>query len=369
MVGIMKKGELVALGSPLELKTQHGTALQFSVLVEKSEIQRTVSQIREHFKTANEWIDLKFSDAGNITVTIKKIQEKDSRDGIDVSLLTSFVRWLESDASNVSEYGFSNSSLEEVFLKLTHEEHLQGASDATVVESQEDEAGLEPEQNRTTDITSYQPKVTLGIQVLALFRHFLRLNWLGKRSRYTWIAWLFAVGLVMFWGFFLAQSYYNGAGPLLLIWPVIFVSLILVNVTSTVYWDRNEGLIYYMRSQGLLLKSYLVGIGFYSFWVYFIYAFVLLSLFFATPMFREPTLCSDYDCQENRKRTEPPVISSGSFSPVDYDTGDEAVLYAYIVPGGYGKMYMAILFFASTGPGVSFFLSDVYNCKNILLGR
>ena len=36
MVAIVRKGELAAFGSPLELKTKHGSALQFSILVENS---------------------------------------------------------------------------------------------------------------------------------------------------------------------------------------------------------------------------------------------------------------------------------------------------------------------------------------------
>lgn len=364
MVGIMKEGELVAFGSPLELKAQYGTALQFTVLVEKSETQNTVSQIRDHFMTATEWIDLKFSEAGNISVTIKKVQEQGSGDGIDVSLLINFVRWLESDESRVKEYGFSNSSLEEVFLKVTHDELPQTEGNDTVAES-ENEADLEIQPTQTAQITSYQPKLALIPQVLALFRHFIRLTWLGKRSLWTWVSHLVQIVIVLWYGFQFSQSYYDGAGPAMFILPIVFLSTVLVNVTSIVYWDRNEGLIYYMRSQGLLLSSYLTGIGLYSLFVYFCYGFVLLSFFFSTSMFREPTLCSGDNC--HRQKTDPPFFYYDSLKQVQYETPNNVTLLAYLVPSGYKKMFGAIFFFAITGPGAVLSSSFIPGHKFALL--
>jgi ABC-type multidrug transport system ATPase subunit len=37
-VAILRKGEIVAIGSPLSLKAEHGSALQFSLLVETSDL-------------------------------------------------------------------------------------------------------------------------------------------------------------------------------------------------------------------------------------------------------------------------------------------------------------------------------------------
>lgn len=46
-VAIMSHGELVAYGSPLELKTEHGSALQFSLISEKED----VSAVKEKGKS------------------------------------------------------------------------------------------------------------------------------------------------------------------------------------------------------------------------------------------------------------------------------------------------------------------------------
>jgi len=49
-VAVMKQGELAAFGSPLELKKMYGSALQFSLLVDKSKMIETESFIRNIFE-------------------------------------------------------------------------------------------------------------------------------------------------------------------------------------------------------------------------------------------------------------------------------------------------------------------------------
>jgi ABC-type multidrug transport system ATPase subunit len=39
-VAILRKGEIAAVGSPLSLKAEHGSALQFSLLVETSDVTK-----------------------------------------------------------------------------------------------------------------------------------------------------------------------------------------------------------------------------------------------------------------------------------------------------------------------------------------
>ena len=48
-VAIMKDGKLAALGSPLELKSNHGSVIQFNLLVEKDQVDKTQKMIKRIF--------------------------------------------------------------------------------------------------------------------------------------------------------------------------------------------------------------------------------------------------------------------------------------------------------------------------------
>jgi len=82
MVAIMRKGELAAWGSPLELKSERGSALQFSMLVDKEETSQMKASIRSHFEGSMDWVKIEAGDAGNITVTISKIHQKAGEQGV-----------------------------------------------------------------------------------------------------------------------------------------------------------------------------------------------------------------------------------------------------------------------------------------------
>jgi hypothetical protein len=348
MVGIMKKGEMVALGSPLALKAEHGTALQFNILVGKDDVHQSVPQIRHHFESDRQWINVKFSEAGDITVTIKKVKEKSTGVGVEVERLTSFVKWLESEESKVAEYGFSNSSLEEVFLKVTDndvqaDENTRNEDDleAVVVVDGPDDA-----HSGNIGVTSYIPRMALLPQLKALVFHWLRLNWTKRRSLWSWGVY----GLMVLCSTLYGCRVANSREDFLFILPILFLTTIIIHVTSTVYWDRQEGLLYYMRSQGMFLWSYIVGIGVYSFLVYFVYTFVLLSLFYATPLFWAPEICPSGEyC--TRGLLNRPILNMYDVTQVPFDTGSPDVqLYAYTVPSGYGKIFGIIFCFALTGP-------------------
>jgi hypothetical protein len=115
----MRKGVLGAYGTPLELKSKFGSALQFTCLVEPEEVEKTNASILKYFRRL---VDP--GEAGSISVKILKIKhELEDDEGVDVEVLAGFVAWLESkEVSKVTEYGFSNSSLEEVFPKVTEED-------------------------------------------------------------------------------------------------------------------------------------------------------------------------------------------------------------------------------------------------------
>ena len=164
MVAIMRKGELAAWGSPLELKSQHGSALQFSVIVEKAKVATTEATIRSHFGSLIKWVKVDAGEAGNIRVTIQKIQQNERDDGVDVVTLTNFVAWLEdSEKSSVTEYGFSNSSLEEVFLKITEgdiDENPSSTADQGTVSSELEDTSPEIR----TNLATYKPNLTVPIK-------------------------------------------------------------------------------------------------------------------------------------------------------------------------------------------------------------
>ena len=118
-VAIIRDGELAAFGSPLQLKSEHGTALQFSLLIDEDKKHATAAYIETFFSSAKGSIDVDSKSPGSITLKILSMTEEPKSDGVQANTLSDFVAWLDSDESPVKEYGFSNSSLEEVFLAVT----------------------------------------------------------------------------------------------------------------------------------------------------------------------------------------------------------------------------------------------------------
>jgi ABC-type multidrug transport system ATPase subunit len=112
-VAIMRRGELAALGTPLELKASHGSDLQLSILTPKEDTNSSAAFIRSYFENATKWVSIVANETGNILVTILKISKRIGDDGVCFDELSQFVAWLDDPKSNVLEYGFSNSSLEE----------------------------------------------------------------------------------------------------------------------------------------------------------------------------------------------------------------------------------------------------------------
>lgn len=73
-VAIMKDGKLAALGSPLELKSNHGSVIQFNVLVDKDEVDETQRMINRIFSEHLDVIEVGNGDAGNITVRVENVK-------------------------------------------------------------------------------------------------------------------------------------------------------------------------------------------------------------------------------------------------------------------------------------------------------
>jgi hypothetical protein len=246
-VAIMKEGNLAALGTPIELKSEHGSAIQFSILVDKHNVRRTELDIKDIFKTLSDVVTISSSeDVGNITVKIESLDEV-----METDKLSKFVSWLESDLSYANDYGFSNSSLEEVFLAITKEDgEPNGSVDAN-------EEGIEPganlnEQDETFDrinhISAFRPWLNVQNQVEAWVRQTFRRKWTGKRSigEYIFFGLLIIVTFVVaYLGSESAQYSFIGFITL----PVVVSSLLLLSTISPFYVDKSTGLLHLMQSQ------------------------------------------------------------------------------------------------------------------------
>jgi ABC-type multidrug transport system ATPase subunit len=105
-VAILASGALRAVGTPLFLKSRFGAGLQVRVLAHGGAAPRLRRLIATRLPDAEVVSD----DAGNITLGVPRRA---------MGSVVSFVRALaEEEAGGVKEWGFSNSTLDEVFLRL-----------------------------------------------------------------------------------------------------------------------------------------------------------------------------------------------------------------------------------------------------------
>ena len=397
-VAIMRKGELAASGTPLQLKAEHGSALQFSILVDKSDVESTEVAVKGFFAGTPEGsFDFEIGEAGNVTLTIHKIDQGSGQEnGVPADLLSKFVAWLVSDESGVTEYGFSNSSLEEVFLKVTdadEEEQIEtddsrrgcccvgcclyrccskSQQDDDLDLGIEDEAinAMAPEKSKFEDIASFQPKLCVRNQVPALIADFAARAWTGRNSSVNYIIF----GILFLGNIFIGLTMANSYNPAMaFVLPVVTLSLIMIPVITPIYSDRAEGLFYLMRTQGLIPRSYLLGTSIYAFLVQLVFAFLILTTLFVTPIFRSPYVCKtsfddsgnddwwygysgsggDPECSwDNTHWTDRQKVYPENIRNFDEVYNDEPViLQAVREPGGFGMIIGIVFCFALTYPG------------------
>jgi ABC-type multidrug transport system ATPase subunit len=405
-VAIMRNGELAAFGSPLELKAELGSALQFSILVDKSEVKRAETNIRaQYFAYDQQFVSIEAGEAGNITVTIQKIRQGSSehQDGVDPAVLSKFVAWLEdTDVSGVFEYGFSNSSLEEVFLKVTEGE---GSAEVGVLDDDEDlrnrvccrcwcmgcircclkslcrcccclrapavtEEDLRFEQEQGGEeatstlngaarrLASYQPALSILRQTETLLRNSFARSWSGKSSIANYIMFGLMVVIVSVIGCVVGDLFFV---PFMTL-PTVFLSLMLVSLDVPIYNDRELGLFHLMRTQGLLKGSYLAGTGLYGLLVQLAFGCIMLSLFYAAPCFRDGLICfpeigEDYANCGWATFFEPMILAPTNVGTYDVQ-GESVDLYAVRSPGSYGMLIGTALYFSLAIPGA--ILSSTY---------
>lgn len=141
--------------------------------------------------------------------------------------------------------------------------------------------------------------------------------------------------------------------------PVGFLSFMLISIISPIYSERNSGLLKMLQTQSMYESSYLLGTSIYSFIVQFVYSLVLLTLLFASPIFRTastPDCTSDdssgdgyynyygYNGCGLPKFGDKPVVRPNDRKIVLPPTGieNEDTVYAHFAPGGYGMMLGAL---------------------------
>ena len=370
-VVIMRKGDVAASGSPLQLKTEHGSSLQFTLLVEPEDLDRTVGLIHQRFAGQEEWVDVQQGGTGNVTVAITKVRDESiglkpgdvSDDGVDVETLVQFAAFLDSSDSGVREYGFSNSSLEEVFLKVTRGENEEETQTMRTSngDSPDPEQSLEDEQNDALAVTidenamngigSFQPKLTVKRQLKAFLKFMIIRDWVGKSSLSNWLT----LGVFLFLSVIIAINsthYLEFGGVLILIVFTLFLPLL--TIMTPIYHERYSGLFYLTRAQGMLKTAHISAQAVYSYCVSLLFTFLVLSFVFATPLFRMSEVCDPVDgdqCKwkfgDRHKMEEVPLVEWWS----DEYEGQSVQLYARHTPGHYGLMVGIMAALPLTIPG------------------
>lgn len=342
-VAILRSGELAAFGSPLQLKTEHGTALQFSILVDKSCLEEAKSYVNSFFNDNHDSVEIQSSDTGTILVKIAALKNHDNDAGIRVETLTSFVAWLDDDKSPVSEYGFSNSTLEEVFLKVTEGDTEQGevpGDEAPHTLEEDAEAPLDGSSSQVGDLSQYTPRLSVLNQVIVVLVAFYRRSWTGRGSvgNYCWFGICIIGAVILMFG----VSWNANPLPALLV-VILVLSIFLLAIIGPVYADRFEGQFYLMKSQGLLPLGYIGGLSLYAFTVQFLYNLLTLTGIFASPFFRESEFCdyendweSCYPGFGGRQQIQY-ALNISNFND-EYD-GKNVTLQAIRAPGGYGMVF------------------------------
>ena len=439
-VAILRAGEVAALGTPLQLKAQYGSALQFSLLVERAASQAVAATIQERFFRPP-LATVRAGSSGDIEVSIHKVvvsgagaqqqeQLPQHQQGVSPEQLGDFVAWLEDSAqSQVIEYGFSNSSLEEVFLKVTegdkppgeahadddvqvcgnccctgcvrcclagccrccccprprhrthdNDEHLHDSEEPRQEDKQQQQLALDGAvpvavpvaapvgteapgraSREHAALAAFKPDLRTAPQFEALLLHRFSASWTGVPSIVNWVMFTVLAALPLIVGFNLpgsSASMYAG------LFPALVLALMLPSLVAVTYQDRSLGLFHLMRTQGMLGRSFLLAETTYSFVVQLLFGIVVVSLFFATPLWRTPTNWCVRDslwapCASYGQNSLPPL-------PMFRDNSG-AQVYAVMSPGGWGLQFALALFFALSLPGTVLACSFMPGNKRMLV--
>jgi len=386
---IVRKGQVAAFGSPLNLKSEHGSALCFSILVDAEHVDTTANSISLRFKKFGDVVDVVSEEAGNLTVKIRKVVNHEVDDAVTVKALTDFVAWLEDDVSNVREYGFSNSSLEEVFLAVTlaeEEVHAQTTGDIAdeydvccsscskncircclrgvcsccccprrrrEIEDTFDAQGIE---TREDNISTEPPQQTVLRQTVAMMYFSFSRNWIGKVAPWIFVAVLL---LIAFWVSFRATNAFVRVPVMCCL--VVPLSLPLVTLVSPTYSDRRSGLFMLMKTQGVMQVAYILAQSLYAFAYQLMFGLLVAICIYIPNLYRQPSLCQDGgtagfgddfyrrdDCYPNLYEWQ--RIESATQIWTDPDSG--ASILATWKGGSLWKLFCVVFVFALSRPGI-----------------
>jgi hypothetical protein len=296
-VAILSHGTVAAFGSPLELKTMYGSALQFSLICDKGDIESVEESVKNIFGEFFSFVEFKAGSTGYSTLTIKKVCKDHGEEGsyggepgegVPVAALSAFIGWLEDEDSPIKEFGISNSSLEEVFLAVTRHATSSSAQHQTGTRGccyccrkkqhmpSSEVAHLEstnalpiPSQNMNhlpkINMPTYSRKLSVRKQTKAIFCFFFARNWTGRPSIINWTTSLvfcasnMVAGESGTWnnlffidprvtyifrlkGFGMATMWPSWGASFMLLVPVFLLSFMLINVISPIYSDRDAGM-------------------------------------------------------------------------------------------------------------------------------
>eukprot|EP00666_Eupelagonemidae_sp_cell4sb_P015056 gene15056-11578_t len=104
-IGILSAGKLRAWGTPLFLKNRFGAGYQISLQAVDGQGEALQDLVKEQMSGA----EVVSSNAGNITVSMSTSRR---------SLIPRFFRQIEASRGLLKSWGLSNTTLEEVFLRL-----------------------------------------------------------------------------------------------------------------------------------------------------------------------------------------------------------------------------------------------------------
>jgi ABC-type multidrug transport system ATPase subunit len=354
-VAILKDGLVAARGTSLELKSRYGSALQFNVLTETESLSSVTESIQNIFFGSSNFVKTSSDGSGNITVNILAVRQTGvSGEGVDLTKLIEFVTWLENGGdSTVLEYGFSNSSLEEVFLKVTDSqgpvETLSSGASPVAVNTTDEEILSGEQTGHAIGVCEQHSEISLSQQIEALVLHHITRGWTGRRSIASWASIVILTLTAVMIGTGTAHNPDYGA-----IGPCVVISLLALSAIISIFNDRNDGLLYLMRSQGLMSVSYIASILLYASLIGMVFSVFVTTAYYATPMFRTPELCDS--CW--RKFGDKPIISNPIIIQLDLDSTLESrfsgfpSVSAFRSPSGYGPILVAALVFGMSFPGI-----------------
>lgn len=404
-IAVMHSGEIAAYGTSLDLKKEYGTSILFSLLVDPECVEEATKDISYIFKDAPiGTVEISTGDAGNLSVRIKNLQEEEGiaveKNEFEIKFLLNFVDWLEDGQEYLTEWGYSNSSLEEVYLNITGKldeqigkmtqkqkicctccctgcircclsgccaccccpKTVQMSSDANddvnddtnddnvltakVLQDDDDETlDVDTIKEELSKLPGFIPKLNVMHQFKTLLIRHFSTQWLqcGCGSISNWIVYsIFLILVVVIC--FLSNFDFN-PDSLGILFAIFFSSLILPSMVSQAYEDRHLGMLSLMFSHGMLRIPYLMSQLAYYFIVQFVYGFLVISIVY--PFY------FNYEFNKND------FSNSGLQSSFEYQMDENYTLSFGFIPGfgAYGLLIAIVLTFSIVHLPVAMILS------------